>query len=94
MRNKNDIIEAIASKADISKNAATRALDTAFEEIIASLCNGQKVVFPGFGSFDTKKRAARKGRNPQTGEEMQIPAATVASFKAGKKLKDAVNEAS
>ena len=89
--NKNELIEVMASSADISKNAATKALDAMIDEITASLQKGQDVVLIGFGSFSTSKRAARTGRNPQTGETMQIPAATVARFKAGKKLKDAVN---
>ena len=90
--NKNDLIEVIASSADISKNAATRALDAFTGAITKSLRNGTDVVLVGFGSFTTSHRAARAGRNPQTGETMQIPAAIVARFKAGKKLKEAVNK--
>ncbi len=89
--NKNELIEVIASSADISKNAATRALDAFIDTVTSSLKDGQDVVLVGFGSFTTSQRAARTGRNPQTGETMQIPAATVARFKAGKKLKEAVN---
>ena len=90
--NKNDLIETMAASADISKNAATRALDAFIEAVTGSLSGGTDVVLVGFGSFTTSHRAARSGRNPQTGETMQIPAATVARFKAGKKLKEAVNK--
>jgi len=90
--NKNEIIEAMASGADISKNAAARALDAFVDSVTTSLRDGDDVVLIGFGSFTTSQRAARTGRNPQTGQTMQIPAATVARFKAGKKLKEAVNK--
>lgn len=90
--NKNEIIDAMAQAADISKNAATRALDAFIDAVTASLSSGKDVVLVGFGSFTTSKRAARTGRNPQTGEMMNIPAAIVARFRAGKKLKDAVNK--
>ncbi len=89
--NKNELIEVMAGAADISKNAATRALDAFTDAITGSLKEGKDVVLVGFGSFTTSHRAARAGRNPQTGQTMQIPAATVARFRAGKKLKDAVN---
>lgn len=90
--NKNEIIEVMAQSADISKNAAQRALDAFVDAVTGSLQKGDDVVLVGFGSFTTSKRAARSGRNPQTGETMHIPAATVARFRAGKKLKDAVNK--
>lgn len=90
--NKNELIDAMASSADISKNAAARALDAFVNSVTASLRDGSDVVLVGFGSFTTSHRAARTGRNPQTGQTMQIPAATVARFKAGKKLKEAVNK--
>lgn len=90
--NKNEIIEVMAQSADISKNAAQRALDAFVDAVTASLQKGDDVVLVGFGSFTTSKRAARTGRNPQTGATMNIPAATVARFRAGKKLKDAVNK--
>lgn len=89
--NKNEVIEAMAQAADISKNAASRALDAFVDTITSSLKGGKDVTLVGFGSFTTSKRAARTGRNPQTGESIQIPAATIARFKVGKKLKDAVN---
>ncbi|WP_230578126.1 HU family DNA-binding protein [Coxiella burnetii] len=84
--NKNELIEVIAQSADISKNAAGRALDAFVDSVTKSLQEGEDVVLVGFGSFTTSQRAARTGRNPQTGDTMQIPAATVARFKAGKKL--------
>ncbi|APQ67102.1 HU family DNA-binding protein [Coxiella burnetii] len=90
--NKNELIEVIAQSADISKNAAGRALDAFVDSVTKSLQEGEDVVLVGFGSFTTSQRAARTGRNPQTGDTMQIPAATVARFKAGKKLKDALNK--
>lgn len=90
--NKNELIDAMASSADISKNAAARALDAFVNSVTTSLRDGSDVVLVGFGSFTTSHRAARTGRNPQTGQTMQIPAATVARFKAGKKLKEAVNK--
>ncbi len=89
--NKQDIIDLMAQSADISKNAATRALDAFLDGITESLKIGNDVVLVGFGSFTTSRRAERSGRNPQTGQAMTIPAATVARFRAGKKLKDAVN---
>lgn len=90
--NKNEIIEVMAQAADISKSAATKALDAFVDAVTGSLKTGQDVILVGFGSFTTSRRAARTGRNPQTGETMQIPEATVARFRAGKKLKDAVNQ--
>lgn len=89
--NKSELIDAIAASADISKAAAGRALDAMVESITTALKNGDQVALVGFGSFQVKDRAARTGRNPRTGEEIQIAAAKVPSFKAGKALKDAVN---
>lgn len=90
--NKNDMIETMADAASISKNAAERALNAFFETVADTLTKKEDAVFVGFGSFTTSERAARTGRNPQTGESMEIPAATVVRFKAGKKLKDSVNK--
>lgn len=90
--NKNDLIEKMADEASISKNAAERALNAFMEGVTDSLKAGDDVVLVGFGSFTTSERAARTGRNPQTGESMQIPAATVVRFKPGKNLKGAVNK--
>ncbi|MDO3382319.1 nucleoid-associated protein HU-beta [Gilvimarinus algae] len=89
--NKTELIEAIAASADISKAAAGRALDAVVDGITDSLKKGDQVVLVGFGTFSVKERSARTGRNPQTGAEIQIAAAKVPSFKAGKALKDAVN---
>ncbi len=89
--NKAELIDAVAENADISKAAATRAVDTVLESITATLKNGEQVALIGFGTFSVKDRAARTGRNPRTGEPLEIPAARVPSFKAGKALKDAVN---
>jgi DNA-binding protein HU-beta len=89
--NKSELIEAIAASADIPKAAASRALDAMVEAVADSLKKGDSVSLVGFGTFTVKDRAARTGRNPQTGEPIQISAARVPSFKAGKALKDAVN---
>ena len=88
---KSELIEAIAASADIPKAAAGRALDAMVDNITGALQKGDQVVLVGFGTFAVKERAARTGRNPQTGAEIQIAAAKVPSFKAGKALKDAVN---
>ena len=89
--NKTELIDAVAEGADISKAAATRAVDTMLDSISKSLANGDQVTLVGFGTFSVKARAARTGRNPRTGEPIDIPAANVPGFKAGKALKDAVN---
>jgi len=89
--NKSELIEAIAASADIPKAAASRALDAMVESVTESLKQGDTVSLVGFGTFSVKERAARTGRNPQTGEPIQISAAKVPAFKAGKALKDAVN---
>lgn len=91
MSNKSDLIEAIAKSADISKAAAARALDATMESIKKSLKNGEPVSLVGFGTFYVGKRAARNGRNPQTGATIKINAAMIPKFRAGKGLKDAVN---
>jgi len=89
--NKTELIDAVAEGADISKAAATRAVDTMLETITSALAKGDQVALVGFGTFSVKERAARTGRNPRTGEAIQIAAAKVPGFKAGKALKDAVN---
>ena len=89
--NKAELIEAVAEAADISKASAARCVDTVFERITASLAAGDAVTIVGFGSFAVKARTARTGRNPRTGESIQIAAARLPGFKAGKALKDAVN---
>lgn len=89
--NKQDLIDAIAKSADISKAAAGRALDGAVAAIKVSLKKGQLVTLVGFGTFYVGKRAARSGRNPRTGAAIKIRAAKVPKFRAGKALKDSVN---
>lgn len=89
--NKSELIEAIAASADIPKAAASRALDAMIESVTESLKKGDSVALVGFGTFTVKERAARTGRNPQTGQPINISAAKVPSFKAGKALKDSVN---
>tara|TARA_Y100000385_G_C12520096_1_gene394997 strand:+ start:226 stop:498 length:273 start_codon:yes stop_codon:yes gene_type:complete len=89
--NKSDLIDAIALSADISKAAAGRALEATVDSITEALQAGDQVALVGFGTFQVKDRAARSGRNPQTGETIQIKASRVPGFKAGKALKDAVN---
>ena len=89
--NKTELIDAVAESADISKAAANRAVDTVLDSITQALKGGDQVTLVGFGTFQVKDRAARTGRNPRTGEPLQIAAARVPSFKAGKALKDAVN---
>ena len=88
---KTELVELIAAQAEISKAAAARALDAALEGITEGLKKEGKVTLVGFGTFSAKKRAAREGINPLTKEPLKIPAKTVASFKAGSKLKDALN---
>lgn len=89
--NKSELIDAIAATADLPKAAAGRALDAMVEAVTDALKKGDQVVLVGFGTFSVKERAARTGRNPQTGAPIQIAAAKIPSFKAGKALKDAVN---
>ncbi|EKF74891.1 DNA-binding protein HU [Alcanivorax hongdengensis A-11-3] len=89
--NKSELIDAIAAAADISKADAGRALDATLEAVTGALKKGDSVSLVGFGTFAVKERAAREGRNPQTGQTIQIAAAKVPGFKAGKALKDAVN---
>ena len=89
--NKSQLIDQIAADADISKAAAGRALDSFIEAVSGALKDGDSVALVGLGTFSVRERAARSGRNPQTGETIQIAAANIPSFKAGKALKDAVN---
>lgn len=89
--NKSQITDLIAEQADISKAAAGRALDAFTDSVTAALKDGDQVALVGFGTFAVRDRAARSGRNPQTGETIQIAAAKVPAFKAGKALKDACN---
>jgi len=89
--NKGDLIEAVAGSTDLSKADSGRAVDAVIEAITKALKKGGTVSLVGFGTFTVKKRAARQGRNPRTGEAIQIKASKVPGFKAGKALKDAVN---
>lgn len=88
--NKTDLINAVAEGAEISKKDASKAIEATFETIQTALAAGDKVQLVGFGNFEVRDRAARKGRNPQTGEEIEIAASKVPAFKPGKALKDAV----
>ena len=90
--NKAELIAAIAAKTGDTKKAAEASVNAFVEAVTESLKKGEKVQLVGFGSFEVRKRAARKGRNPQTGAEMKIPASSAPVFKAGKALKDAVNK--
>lgn len=89
--NKGDLIEVVADDAGLSKADATRAVDAVINAVTKALKSDQQVSLVGFGTFAVKKRAARQGRNPRTGETIQIAASKVPGFKAGKALKDAVN---
>jgi len=90
--NKAQLVNAIAAEADITKASAERALDAFTNAVSNSLTKGEDVTILGFGSFTTSERKERTGRNPQTGEAITIAAATLPKFKAGKALKDAVNQ--
>ncbi len=88
--NKSDLVDAVSSSADLTKASAARAVDATLEAIGGALGNGDSVSLVGFGTFSVRHRAARDGRNPQTGAPMHIPASKVPGFKAGKGLKDKV----
>jgi DNA-binding protein HU-beta len=88
--NKGDLVNSVAEKSDLTKKDAARAVDAVFESIMEALVRGEKVQVIGFGNFETRERAARKGRNPQTGEEIEIAASKVPTFKPGKALKEAI----
>ena len=89
--NKSELIDAIATSADLPKASAGRALDAVVDSITDALKKGDQVSLVGFGTFAVKHRSARSGRNPQTGATIEIKATNVPGFKAGKALKDAVN---
>ena len=89
--NKADLIDAVAEDSDLTKTSAARALDSAIENITNALKGGNSVTLVGFGTFTVRQREARMGRNPRTGEAIQINASRVPGFKAGKALKDALN---
>ncbi len=88
--NKTELVEAVAKSSGLSKVDANKAVDAVFDSVTNALVAGDKVTLIGFGTFETRERAARTGRNPRTGEELQIAASKTPAFKAGKKLKDAV----
>lgn len=89
--NKAELVTAIAEKTELSKKDSEKALKAFIDIVTEELKKGEKVQLVGFGTFETAKRAAREGRNPQTGKTMPIPESVAPKFKAGKALKDAVN---
>lgn len=91
--NKSELVDAIASGAGLTKAVASTVLEAFMTTVTDALKSGDQVVIPGFGSFSTGNRSARTGRNPQTGKTIQIKASRVAKFKAGKNLKEAVQQA-
>ena len=90
--NKSDLVAAMAAKTGETKKGAEEAVNAFVDVVTKALVKGDKVQLVGFGSFEVRKRAARKGRNPQTKEEIKIPASKAPVFKAGKALKDLVNK--
>ncbi len=90
--NKTELVAAVAAKAELSKKDAEQAVNSLFDVITETLKQGDKVQLVGFGSFEVRERAARKGRNPQTKQEITIPASKLPVFKAGKALKDTISK--
>ncbi|BBH21000.1 DNA-binding protein HU 1 [Paenibacillus baekrokdamisoli] len=90
--NKTELIAKVAELTELSKKDASKAVDAVFDAVSEALQGGDKVQLVGFGNFEVKSREARKGRNPQTGQEIDIPASKIPSFKAGKSLKDLVSK--
>ncbi|MEB2268609.1 HU family DNA-binding protein [Priestia megaterium] len=88
--NKTELVDAVATQAELSKQDAKKAVEALFETISNTLAKEAKIQLIGFGTFEVRERAARTGRNPQTGEEMTIPASKAPAFKPGKELKEAV----
>ena len=88
--NKTELVNAVAGQAELTKQDAAKAVDALFKTISDTLSKEEKIQLIGFGTFEVRERAARTGRNPQTGEEMQIAASKVPAFKPGKELKEAV----
>ncbi len=91
--NKTELVDAVATKTELSKTQAKKAIEAVFASVQAALVAGDSVQLVGFGTFKVNHRASRQGRNPKTGETIEIKASTVPSFVAGKALKDAVNVA-
>ncbi len=89
--NKSELITKVSETAELSKKDATRAVDAVFDAISEALQQGDKVQLVGFGNFEVRERSARKGRNPQTGEEIEISASKIPAFKPGKALKEGIN---
>jgi DNA-binding protein HU-beta len=89
--NKTELVNAVAESAELNKKDAENAVKAVLQNIEETLAKGEKVQLIGFGNFEVRERSARKGRNPQTGEEMEIPATKQPAFKPGKALKDSVN---
>lgn len=90
--NKAELISVMAEKSGLTKKDSEKALNSFIEAVEEALVKGDKVQLVGFGTFEVRERSARKGRNPQTGEEIDIPAASVPAFKAGKALRDSINK--
>lgn len=90
--NKTDLINKVAELTELSKKDATKAVDAVFDAISEALQNGDKVQLVGFGNFEVRERSARKGRNPQTGEPIEIAASKTPAFKPGKSLKEMIGE--
>jgi len=90
--NKSDLINAVASKAELTKKDAEAAVSAVISSISEALASGESVQLVGFGTLEVRDRAAKQGRNPKTGEPITVPAAKVPAFKAGKALKDSVNK--
>ena len=88
--NKTELVSVVSEKTEFSKKESGQIVDALFASIEEALAKGEKVQLIGFGTFEVRERAARKGRNPQTGAEIEIPASKVPAFKPGKALKDAV----
>ena len=89
--NKTELIAAVAAAAEVSKKDAAAVIDATFDAITAAMAKGDKVALVGFGNFEVRERAARKGKNPSNGQVIDIPACKAPAFKPGKALKDAVN---
>lgn len=88
--NKSDLINKVSEASELSKKDATKAVEAVFEAISEALQKGDKVQLVGFGNFEVRERSARKGRNPQTGEEIDIPSSKIPAFKPGKALRDVI----
>ena len=89
--NKSELVASVAEKSGLTKKDAEKAVNAVFDSITATLVSGEKVQLVGFGTFEVSERAAREGRNPQTGAAMKIAASKMPKFKAGKALKDMIN---